>query len=205
MKTTNTVQAVISFLDGKEAMLPEISAAIEMDPRECSNLLGIMLRAGTLTRTGIMRRYVYSLSPDRADPMAIYQVRLSIVREKLATALRLTLKDIRILINETDWTARNFLDEALKNGDIYKHSKQGYFLNFADYEKYVEISSVKRRTKRLATAAVYRKKQRALGAEKQCKDATNKPVKYINIVCEECRQNWQGYNVHKIFGSGARA
>lgn len=27
----------------------------------------------------------------------------------------------------------------------------------------------------------------------------------INIVCEECRQNWQGYQVHKIFGSGVRA
>ncbi|WMY75392.1 hypothetical protein RHD99_05380 [Buttiauxella selenatireducens] len=204
MKTTSVVQAVISFLYDKEAMLPEISAFMKMNPRECSNLLGTMLRDGTLIRTGVMRRYVYSLSPDRADPMAIYQARLSIVREKLAVVLRLMLKDIRILINETDWAARAFLDEALKNGDIYKHNKQGYFLNFADYEKYIEISSEKRLTKRRANCAAYREMQRALRAENLVNGAKSKPAE-INIVCEECRQNWQGYQVHKIFGSGARA
>lgn len=26
-----------------------------------------------------------------------------------------------------------------------------------------------------------------------------------NHVCEECRQNWQGYHIHKIFGSASRA
>ncbi|GDX06670.1 hypothetical protein [Buttiauxella sp. A111] len=200
MVTANTAQAIISFLEGKEAMLPAISAAIHMEPRQCSNLLGVMLRAGTLTRTGYMRRYVYSLSPDRTDPTTVYQVRLSIVREKLATVLRLTLKDIRKLINESDWMARAFLDEALKNGDIYKHSKQGYFLNFASYEKYIEIATEKRLQKRRANGAAYREAQRALRAGNQAVDAMIKPIE-INIVFEECRQNWQGYQVHKIFGS----
>lgn len=28
--------------------------------------------------------------------------------------------------------------------------------------------------------------------------------KQVNVVCDECRQHWQGYQIHKIFGSGAK-
>jgi DNA-binding transcriptional regulator PaaX len=31
------------------------------------------------------------------------------------------------------------------------------------------------------------------------------PEQAPNDVFNECRQNWQGYQIHKIFGSGARA
>jgi hypothetical protein len=34
---------------------------------------------------------------------------------------------------------------------------------------------------------------------------TEEPPAENNVICEECRHKWQGYSVHKIFGSGARA
>lgn len=205
MKTKSAVQSVIRFLEGSEASLHEIATAINMDPRLCSNLLGAMMRAGTLNRVGNMRSYVYSLSANFINPEQIYLERVQLVHLKLKEHGRLTLKDIKALLSETEWTARAFIDEALKNGDIYKHGKQGYFLSFGDYEKHIENATEKRLVKRRALGAAYRETCKA-SRKKMLKQAPDevRPVE-INIVCEECRQNWQGYQVHKIFGSGARA
>ena len=30
---------------------------------------------------------------------------------------------------------------------------------------------------------------------------SSRSVEQKNTICDECRQNWQGYQIHKIFGS----
>lgn len=197
MKTTNAVQSAIRFLEGREATLPEIAVAINMEPRTCSNLLGGLLRTGTLTRTGRMRRYVYSLSPNHFTPEQLYSERVRVIHAALAGQSRITFKEIAELLNETRWAVRQFLDEACMRSDLVKQGKQGFFLSFSHYESYVENMHKVRMAKRVENCAAYRATHR-----KPKPEATKAEA---NIVCEECRQNWQGYQVHKIFGSGARA
>ena len=38
-------------------------------------------------------------------------------------------------------------------------------------------------------------------------DEEDKPIDRsgVNTIFDECRRNWSGYRIHKIFGSGARA
>lgn len=207
MKTTNAVQSVIRLLEGSSASLPEISAAINMEPRKCSNLLGGLLRTGTLTRTGRMRLYVYSLSPNRATPEQIYSERVRTIHALLAVQSRITFQEITELLNETRWATRQFVDEACMKRDLLKQGKQGYFLNFSHYESYVENMHRERLAKRVVSGAAYRAahRQSKANASKEVAPKPRMQVEEINIVCEECRQNWQGYSVHKIFGSGARA
>ncbi|MFB0711442.1 hypothetical protein ACEU59_09745 [Buttiauxella noackiae] len=196
MITTKDINSVIRVLDGTSADLHKISTAIGMNSRECSIVLGTMLRQGLVIRTGCKRSYVYSLADNFISPEQIYQARLRVSIEKLEEQGRLMIKELRELLNETDWTARLFLDEACMRGELYKQGKQGIFLSFEHYEQYIETSLAQRKEKRRAANAVYRKTYRV-----KPKEATVD----INIVCEECRANWQGYSVHKIFGSGARA
>ena len=120
----------------------------------------------------------------------------------LATQSRITFKEIAELLNETRWAVRHFLEEACMRKDLVKQGKQGFFLSFSHYESYVENMHRERMEKRRANCAAYR------AAHRKPKPDESKPrtqVKAANIVCEECRQNWQGYQVHKIFGSGAHA
>lgn len=197
MKTSNAVQTVIRFLEGSEASLHEIATAINMDPRLCSNLLGAMMRVGTISRAGNMRSYVYSMAESFIPPEEVYLARLQRVHAALEVQDRLTLKEIRELLNETDWTTRIFLNEAIQKDDLHKQGKHGFFLSFGDYELYIEKSLEASKAKRRATGAAYRKARKGLKPQPRTVET--------NIVCEECRQNWQGYQVHKIFGSGARA
>lgn len=197
MITTNEIKLVIRFLEGREALLEEIAKATSMDPRQCSGLLGSMVRYGTLVRTGKMRRYVYSMAESFIPPEEVYLARLQKVHAALEIQDRLTLKEIRELLNETDWTTRIFLNEAIQKDDLHKQGKHGFFLSFGDYERYIEKSLEASKAKRRATGAAYRKSRKGLRPQPRTVEA--------NIVCEECRQNWQGYQVHKIFGSGARA
>jgi len=204
MKTTNAVQAAIRFLETKSASLPEISAAINMEPRKCSNLLGGLLRTGTLIRTGRMRLYVYSLSPNRVTPEQLYSERIRTVHEILANQSRITFKEVNELLNETRWAVRHFLDEACMRKDLVKQGKQGFFLSFSHYESYVENMHKERMAKRRVICAAYRAARRVSKPKVRAQQPEVHTAE-INIVCEECRQNWQGYQVHKIFGSGARA
>jgi hypothetical protein len=126
-----------------------------------------------------------------------YSQRLIIIRAELATHDRLTFREVKAILNTSEWTTGKLLEEASKSGDLYKHGKRGYFLDASQYEAYADNLDEKLRQKRIETSRVYNAARRAAGVKP-------KPVKYINIVCQECRQNWQGYQVHKIFGS-ARA
>lgn len=128
----------------------------------------------------------------------LHTLSLDTVRAVLATRDRLTFRDVKAILNTSDWTTGKFLEQASKLGDLYKYGKRGYFLDAAHYEAYAQNLDEKLRQKRIAVSRAYNAAMRANRPKP-------KPVKYINIVCEECRQNWQGYQVHKIFGSGARA
>ncbi|MET6795463.1 hypothetical protein ABNU38_13930 [Citrobacter braakii] len=194
--TTNFVNDVISFLTNREANLHEISAAINMPPGQTSTLLGGLLRSGTVARSGRMRKYVYRLAPDYRTPEKIYQGRLSTVLAALHERQRLSFGEVKTLIDESSCLTRSFLEQAVKRGEFIKQGKQGYFLTFKAYEAYIEDAIQRRKAKREVTKAAYREIRR------------NRPhkesVQPVNVVCDECRQNWQGYQIHKIFGS-ARA
>ncbi|TDX14831.1 hypothetical protein EDF88_4157 [Buttiauxella sp. BIGb0552] len=127
-----------------------------------------------------------------------YHQRVAIIRSELSGRDRLTFGDIKALLNTSNWVTKRLLEQASKTGDLYKYGKRGYFLDAAHYEAYAENLDEKLRQKRIAASRAYNAAMRANRPKP-------KPVKYINIVCQECRQNWQGYQVHKIFGSGARA
>ncbi|WP_313072738.1 hypothetical protein [Atlantibacter hermannii] len=198
--TTNFVNAVISFLTNREANLHEISAAIGMEPNRTSTLLGGLLRSGTVVRSGRMRKYVYRLAQDFRTPEQIYQVRVKAVQAALAEQRRLSFAEVRNLLRESEWITRAFLELACKNGDIFKQGKQGFFLTFQDYESYIEESARRSDAKRRATSAAYREARKTQARRTE----SEKPADSVNIVCDECRQNWQGYHLHKIFGS-ARA
>ncbi len=194
--TTNSVNAVISFLADREGNLHEIASAINMPPGQTSTLLGGLLRSGTLARSGRMRKYVYRLAPDYRTPEQNYQERLSTVLAALHERQRLSFGEVRTLIEESSCLTRAFLEQAVKRGEFIKQGKQGYFLTFKDYEAYIEDAIQRRNAKREITNAAYREIRR--------NRPRKKPGQPVNVVCDECRQNWKGYNIHKIFGS-ARA
>lgn len=194
--TTNFVNDVISFLTNREGNLHEIAAAIDMEPGRTSILLGGLLRSGTVARSGRMRKYVYRLAPDYRTPEQIYQERLSTVLAALHERQRLSFGEVKTLIDESSCLTRSFLEQAVKRGEFIKQGKQGYFLTFKAYEAYIEDAIQRRKAKREVTNAACREIRR------------NRPHKElgqpVNVVCDECRQTWQGYQIHKIFGS-ARA
>ncbi len=85
-----------------------------------------------------------------------------------------------------DYTIRRRFDEACATGEVISHFKCGLFRDekaLADY--------FSERPRRLYGQARDRAESRAL----ECSG---------NDIFDECRQNWQGYRIHKIFGS-ARA
>lgn len=194
--TTNFVNDVICFLTNREGNLHEIAAAIGMDPNRTSTLLGGLLRSGTVARSGRMRKYVYRLAPDYRTPEQIYQERLTAVRAALHEHQRLSFAEVRTLIDESSCLTRSFLEQAVKRGEFIKQGKQGYFLTFKDYEAYIEDAIQRRNAKREITNAAYREIRR--------NRPRKEPGQPVNVVCDECRQNWQGYKIHKIWGS-ARA
>lgn len=198
--TTNSVNAVIKFLTNREANLHEIAAAIGMEPNRASTLLDGLLRSGTVVRSGRMRKYVYRLAQDFRTPEQIYQARVKAVQAALAEQRRLTFAEVRSLLRESEWITRAFLELACKNGDLHKQGKQGFFLTFQDYEVYIEESARRSDAKRRATSAAYREARKTQARRTE----SEKPADSVNIVCDECRQNWQGYQIHKLFGS-ARA
>ncbi|TSJ51930.1 hypothetical protein FND52_18045 [Atlantibacter subterranea] len=198
--TTNSVNAVINFLDNREGHLHEIAAAIDMEPGRTSTLLGGLLRSGTVVRSGRMRKYVYRLAQDFRTPEQIYQARVKAVQAALAEQHRLTFAEVKNLLRESEWITRAFLEEACKNGEFLKQGKQGFFLTFQDYEAYIEESARRSDAKRRATSIAYREARKAQSRANE----SEKPAASVNVVCDECRQNWQGYHLHKIFGS-ARA
>ena len=194
--TTNSVNAVISFLADREGNLHEIASAINMPPGQTSTLLGGLLRSGTVARSGRMRKYVYRLAPDYRTPEQIYQERLNTVLAALHERQRLSFGEVRTLIEESSCLTRAFLEQAVKRGEFIKQGKQGYFLTFKDYEAYIEDAIQRRNAKREITNTAYREIRR--------NRPRKEPGQPVNVVCDECRQNWQGYHIHKIFGS-ARA
>ena len=198
--TTNSVNAVIKFLANREGNLHEIAAAIDMEPGRTSTLLGGLLRSGTVVRSGRMRKYVYRLAQDFRTPDQLYQMRVQTVRNALNERRRLAYAEIKSLLGESDWITRAFLEEACKNGEFLKQGKQGFFLTFQDYEAYIEECTRRSEEKRRATSVAYREARKAQPRPAK----SEKPVASVNVVCDECRQNWQGYRIHKIFGS-ARA
>lgn len=195
--TTNAVNTVIKFLANREGNLHEIAAAIDMEPGRTSTLLGGLLRSGTVVRTGRMREYVYRLAPDYRTPEQIYQERIKTVLAVLHERHRLSFGEVRALIEESSCLTRSFLEQAVKRGEFIKQGKQGYFLTFSDYEAYIEDAIQRRNAKREITSAAYREVRR--------NRPRKEPEQPVNIICDECRQNWQGYQIHKIFGAGGRA
>lgn len=195
--TTNSVNAVINFLANREGNLHDIATAIGMETRQTSTLLGGLLRSGTLVRSGQRRGYVYALAPDHKTPEQIFQGRVDAVIDELAVHRRLTYAEIKTLLGTSDWMTYAFLDQVCKKGEILKQGKQGYFLTFQDYEAYVEILAQRRKAKRKAEYAAYREARKAQPRPAK----SEKPAASVNVVCDECRQNWQGYRLHKIFGS----
>lgn len=195
--TTNSVNAVISFLADREGNLHEIASAIDMEPGRTSTLLGGLLRSGTVVRSGRMRKYVYRLAQDFRTPEQIYQARVKAVQAALAEQRRLTFAEVKNLLRESEWITRAFLELACKNGDLHKQGKQGFFLTFQDYEAYIEESTRRSDAKRRATSAAYREARKAQPRPAK----SEKPAASENVVYDDCRQNWQGYHIHKIFGS----
>lgn len=127
----------------------------------------------------------------------VYQQRMETIRTALSGRERLTFGDIKSLLKISGFVAEKLLKRASAAGDLYKYGKRGYFLDAAHYEAYADNLDEKLRQKRIAVSRAYNAARRATRPKP-------KPVKYINIVFQECRQNWQGYQIHKVFGS-ARA
>ena len=198
--TTNFVNDVISFLTNREGDLHEISAAIGMDPNRTSTLLGGLLRSGKVVRSGRRREYVYALAPDYKTPEETFLSRLDAVVAELKERRRMTYAEIKTLLDTSDCITREFLSQICRKGNIIKQGKQGYFLTFQDYEAYVEALAERRKAKRKAESAARRASLKAQPGPAE----PEKPAEPVNVITDECRQNWQGYNIHKIFGS-ARA
>lgn len=59
--------------------------------------------------------------------------------------------------------------------------------------------------KRISTAANEMRKSGEVVIESRIWRKTvyrsSRSVEQKNTICDECRQNWQGYQIHKIFGS----
>ncbi|HAI50279.1 hypothetical protein [Atlantibacter hermannii] len=198
--TTNFVNDVISFLTNREGNLHEISAAIGMDPNRTSTLLGGLLRSGKVVRSGRRRGYVYALAPDYKTPEETYLIRVDAVLAELKERRRLTYAEIKTLLGTSDCITRDFLTQICRKGNIIKQGKQGYFLTFQDYETYLEALAERRKAKRTADCAARRAARKS-----QVKPAEpERPAEPVNAITDKCRQNWQGYHIHKIFGS-ARA
>jgi len=198
--TTNFVNDVINFLTNREGDLHEISAAIGMDPNRTSTLLGGLLRSGKVIRSGRRREYVYALAPDFKTPEETFLSRLDAVVAELKERRRMTYAEIKTLLGTSDCITREFLIQICRKGNIIKQGKQGYFLTFQDYEAYVEALAERRKAKRKAESAARRASLKAQPGPAE----PEKPAEPVNVITDECRQNWQGYNIHKIFGS-ARA
>jgi len=198
--TTNFVNDVINFLTNREGDLHEISAAIGMNPNRTSTLLGGLLRSGKVVRSGRRREYVYALAPDFKTPEETFLSRLDAVVAELKERRRMTYAEIKTLLDTSDCITREFLSQICRKGNIIKQGKQGYFLTFQDYEAYVEALAERRRAKRKAESAARRASLKAQPGPAE----PEKPAEPVNVITDECRQNWQGYNIHKIFGS-ARA
>ncbi|WP_313440005.1 hypothetical protein [Atlantibacter hermannii] len=198
--TTNLVNDVISFLTNREGNLREIAASIGMDPNRTSTLLGGLLRSGKVVRSGRRREYVYALAPDYKTPEETFLSRLDAVVAELKERRRMTYAEIKTLLDTSDCITREFLSQICRKGNIIKQGKQGYFLTFKDYEAYVEALAERRRAKRKAESAARRASLKAQPGPAE----PEKPAEPVNVITDECRQNWQGYNIHKIFGS-ARA
>ena len=201
--TTNSVNAVINFLANREGNLHDIAEAIGMETRQTSTLLGGLLRSGTLVRSGQRRGYVYALAPNHKTPDQIFQSRVDAVLAELTVCRRLTCAEIKTLLGTSDWMTYAFLNQVCKKGEILKQGKQGYFLTFQDYEAYVEDLAQRRKAKRKAEYAAYREARKAQPRPVE-PEKPEEPAESVNVVCDECRQNWQGYQIHKFFGS-ARA
>ena len=198
--TTNSVNAVISFLADREGNLHEIASAINMPPGQTSTLLGGLLRSGKVVRSGRRREYVYALAPDFKTPEETFLSRLDAVVAELKERRRMTYAEIKTLLGASDCITREFLIQICRKGNIIKQGKQGYFLTFQDYEAYVEALAERRKAKRKAESAARRASLKAQPGPAE----PEKPAEPVNVITDECRQNWQGYNIHKIFGS-ARA
>ncbi|WP_313055319.1 hypothetical protein [Atlantibacter hermannii] len=195
--TTNFVNDVISFLTNREGDLHEISAAIGMDPNRTSTLLGGLLRSGKVVRSGRRREYVYALAPDFKTPKETFLSRLDAVVAELKERRRMTYAEIKTLLDTSDCITREFLSQICRKGNIIKQGKQGYFLTFQDYEAYVEALAERRKAKRKAESAARRASLKAQPGPVE----PEKPAEPVNVITDECRQNWKGYNIHKIFGS----
>lgn len=198
--TTNFVNDVINFLTNREGDLHEISAAIGMNPNRTSTLLGGLLRSGKVVRSGRRREYVYALAPDFKTPEETFLSRLDAVVAELKERRRMTYAEIKTLLDTSDCITREFLTQICRKGNIIKQGKQGYFLTFQDYEAYVEALAERRKAKRKAESAARRASLKAQPGHAE----PEKPAEPVNVITDECRQNWQGYHIHKIFGS-ARA
>lgn len=207
--------AVISLLEQQGTISPRrIDKLTQWENKHTHNILGHLVRIGAVKKVGKPGHPEYRLSarmkskakpqPLSGHPDRLYGERVRAVHEVLTTQHRITFKEISELLNGTRWALRKFLDEACMRNDLFKQGKQGFFLSFTDYESYVENMHRERLAKRRENGAAYRAAYRASKPKARAHQPDVQTVE-INIVCEECRQNWQGYQVHKIFGSGARA
>lgn len=124
-----------------------------------------------------------------AQKYATKELREQLIRELIAMVKlhgRITYAQAVNHFGIQDDMIRRRFNEAVATGEVIRYGKCGLFRDEKTVAEYL-----KERPRRLYGQARVRAESRAL----ECSG---------NDIFDECRQNWQGYRIHKIFGS-ARA
>lgn len=192
---------VLAFVANRKAgsTLSEIAEILEVTNHSAHDVVAGMVKIGSILRTGNRGSYVYKINTAYKTPEQIYKDRVTALHHALKEHKRLTRPEICFLLQISEGAIRSFLNTALKKGDLYRPGKQGYFLNETDFHEYDENIASERMKRKALQEKMWRdnRKERHNGGKK------NLPS--VNTIFDECRKYWAGYQIHKIFGSGARA
>jgi hypothetical protein len=194
-------KTVMAFLAEKKSgcTLSEIAAVLEVTNHSAHDVVAGMVKIGSILRTGERGNYVYKINTAYKTPEHIYKDRVAALHDALKEHKRLTRPEICFLLQISEGAIRGFLKTALKKGDLYRPGKQGYFLNEIDFHEYDENLVSERLKRKSLQEKMWRDNRR----EKRNSSKNNLPS--VNTIFDECRKYWSGYQIHKIFGSGARA
>lgn len=194
-------KTVLAFVAKRKAgcTLSEIAEVLGVTNHSAHDVVAGMVKIGSILRTGNRGNYIFKINAAYKTPEQIYRDRVITLHDALKEHKRLTRPEICFLLQISEGAIRSFLKTAIKKGDLYRPGKQGYFLNETDFHEYDE-NLVSERMKR---KSLQEKMWRVGRKERRNGGRNNLPS--VNTIFDECRKYWSGYQIHKIFGSGARA
>lgn len=196
-KTTGTLGPISSSILDYLAEHPgaankAIANHAEIDCKHCFDTLRHLLDSGRIVRRKVPGKMTYYLAHGVTAPGEVYTHQLKDISAALGCKAYLCGQEISSLLGITESATRRMLNYLVKTGQLFLSPGIGYFLN--------EKASLKWKATRPRSKRPMRQVVRFEAANLH-------PVEILpgnNTIFEECRQNWQGYQIHKAFGS-ARA